>query len=311
MKHPRGLGSRTTAVVVALCTTAALLLGCGVDGETLLLRAVRDAIVSEDEAPMVSVTISDDGNGTTDPHGTIEMRASGELSVSATAAVGHRFSSWRIITGTPWIQNRDQEATVVIPSGDTHLRAEFEPLTFSMTVLATDDPVSGGPIEGVGLTPSSSQTVSYGAPQAVSFVDNEWILVTWLVDGAVTIADDSLEATTVTPYGDCSVTAWILNFPAPAILGINWSVDGLTAAVIWADNTLTEEGFRLEWYTDRDSARRSQDVAAGEDTAFLYVSSGDYVLGDHLFVRVAAFRQPADSDRIRYQYSDPANSKYQ
>jgi VWFA-related protein len=77
----------------------------------------------------LSLTISNDGHGTTSPSGIIGM-ISGELkTITATPSSGYRFTNWTIESGSPTITSTTAMTTTVSTTGNAAIKANFNPGT--------------------------------------------------------------------------------------------------------------------------------------------------------------------------------------
>jgi hypothetical protein len=141
--------------------------------------------------PTYSLTVSNDGHGTTTPSGTVTVNHGAATSISATPATGYQFLNWTVTSGTASIASPSSASTTVtLTSGNATIRANFTLLTYTLTM--TND--------GHGTTvPSGSVTVTHGVAQPISATpENGYAFVNWTVtSGTASIASPSSASTTV------------------------------------------------------------------------------------------------------------------
>jgi uncharacterized protein involved in tellurium resistance len=157
-----------------------------------------------------SLTMTNDGHGTTSPTGTITVNSGAATSISATAASNYRFVNWTVTSGTATIASSSSASTTVtLTSGNSTIRANFTAITYSLAVNYS----------GTGTTvPSGTVTVNHGAATSISATPAAGSrFLDWIVTGGTaTIANPSSANTTVTlTNGDATIQA---NFTAISYL---------------------------------------------------------------------------------------------
>ncbi len=100
-----------------------------------------------------TLTVSNDGNGTTDPAGDITMQHGVPLSVRAMPLDGYRFALWEIISGTAIIENAAlPETQITLEDGDAQIKATFveigniTPYNKMLTITGTIVDENGNPL---------------------------------------------------------------------------------------------------------------------------------------------------------------------
>lgn len=141
--------------------------------------------------PTYSLTIANDGHGTTSPSGTVDVDSGATTSISATPASGYEFAGWTVTGGTASITNPSSATTTVtLSDGDATIRADFYVLTYSLTM--TND--------GNGATsPSGTINVDHGTATAITATpDAGYQFVNWTVtSGTASITNPSSPVTSV------------------------------------------------------------------------------------------------------------------
>ncbi|HEX2957470.1 MAG TPA: PA14 domain-containing protein [Chitinispirillaceae bacterium] len=139
--------------------------------------------------PTCTLTISNDGNGTTNPAGNIDVTPGAATTISATASSGYVFRSWSVISGTANITDSlSANTSVTINSGNASVRANFTARTYTLT-LSNDGNGS--------TTPSGSVTVVQGAATAISATPaTGYTFRSWSVTSGIATFADSLSAST-------------------------------------------------------------------------------------------------------------------
>ena len=203
------------------------------DEETRITLSYENVLTTFDEIILVMIpsetytlTVTDDGNGTTDPSGDIEVSNDVPTSISAEPDEGYGFVEWSVESGTgaSFGDRSAAETTVSLSSGDATIQANFSSETYMLTI--TDD--------GNGSTdPSGSVEVVYGVPNTISAEPEDgYVFVNWSVESGTGVNFDGPNGpndadTTVTlTDGDATIQA---NFsPETFVLTITNDGDGTT-----------------------------------------------------------------------------------
>ncbi len=139
-----------------------------------------------------TLTVENDGNGTTVPSGSISVNHGAVTTLSAIPAAGYEFSQWTVISGSAAIADPASAATSVsLTAGNAVIRAEFAVAAYTLTV-GTD---------GNGTTtPAGAVSVNHGAATAIAASPSAgYAFVQWTVQsGTADIADPNAVSTTVT-----------------------------------------------------------------------------------------------------------------
>ncbi len=152
--------------------------------------------------PTYSLTINNDGHGTTSPSGTITVDSSAQTAIAATSATGYVFSGWSVVSGSASIANPSAAATTVaLENGNATIRANFTALSYILTVNSN----------GNGTTvPTGNVIVNHGVATSISAAPAGGYQFTgWSVtSGSASIANPSSPSTSVTlSSGTATVTA--------------------------------------------------------------------------------------------------------
>lgn len=158
--------------------------------------------------PTYTLTMVNDGHGTTLPSGAISVVSGSATTITATPATGYVFRSWSITVGTATITDTlSASTTVTLNSGSATVQANFTVRTYSLTMSN----------DGNGTTtPTGTVAVNHGAATAISATaSNGYVFRSWSVaSGTATIADSLSASTTVTlTSGNATVRA---NFSVPS-----------------------------------------------------------------------------------------------
>ena len=159
---------------------------------TVTLTNGNAAIQANFTALTYSLTMSNDGHGTTTPSGTVTVNHGAATSIAATPASGYQFLNWTVTNGTASIASPSSASTTVtLTSGNATIRANFTALTYSLTMSN----------DGHGTTtPSGTVTVNHGAATSISATPaSGYQFLNWTVtSGTASIASPSSASTTVT-----------------------------------------------------------------------------------------------------------------
>ncbi len=159
-----------------------------------------------------NLTVTTDGttDGTIDaevsPSGTVPVYHGLPTDIAVTVIPeGYEFVKWTITDGDATIENDTLETTqVTLEDGDATVQANFALKTYTLTVV-TDG------LLGAEVFPVDPTEVTHGIPQviAVTAIPEGYEFVNWtILDGDMTIENDTLEATNVTlETGDATVQA--------------------------------------------------------------------------------------------------------
>jgi hypothetical protein len=119
-------GTATIASATSASTTVTLSSG------NATIRANFTAIVVD-----YSLTMSNDGHGTTTPSGTITVNSGVATSISASASSGYQFQNWTVTAGTATIASATSASTTVtLSSGNATVRANFSAIPSSTGAVA-------------------------------------------------------------------------------------------------------------------------------------------------------------------------------
>jgi hypothetical protein len=148
-----------------------------------------------------TLTVNNDGHGTTTPSGAATATAGVAISISATAAAGYQFSNWTVVSGSATFGNANSSSTnVTLWSGNTTIRANFTAVNYTLTM--TND--------GNGATnPTGSVSVGYGVAQTISATASSgYAFANWTVtSGTATIVSPGSASTTVTIASNATIRA--------------------------------------------------------------------------------------------------------
>ncbi|MBN1601843.1 MAG: hypothetical protein JW915_09550 [Chitinispirillaceae bacterium] len=144
------------------------------------------------EAQTYTLTVSNDGNGTTTPSGNVTVNAGSATSIAATAATNYVFRSWSVTSGTASIADSlSENTTVTLNSGNASVRANFALRTYTLTMSN----------DGNGTTnPAGAVTVNHGTATTITATPSSgYVFRSWSVaSGIATITDTLAASTTVT-----------------------------------------------------------------------------------------------------------------
>lgn len=114
---------KTVIIIAVAMTTIFIVLAGFVSCENVLLENVLKSVA----LPEYILTLMDDGNGSTDPSGSITVDQGLAVDISAIPDTGCRFSEWSEVSGSASFNNSlSADTTVTLNSGDATIRAEFE-----------------------------------------------------------------------------------------------------------------------------------------------------------------------------------------
>lgn len=75
-----------------------------------------------------TLTMTNGGNGTTSPTGTVTVNSGAANAIAATAAGGYQFLNWTVTAGTATIASATSASTTVTLAGNATIRANFTPV---------------------------------------------------------------------------------------------------------------------------------------------------------------------------------------
>ncbi|MFC1584315.1 hypothetical protein ACFL5V_02070 [Fibrobacterota bacterium] len=148
-----------------------------------------------------TLTVNNDGRGTTNPSGSQTVYHNDTNQVIASAGTGYTFSHWAATSGTASINDTGNDTTTVtLTAGDAAIQANFDTSTYTLEI---DDDGNGT------TTPSGQQTVKHGVANAISASPSTGYLFSYWATraGSPDIADSTSASTTVTLTGDAEVRA--------------------------------------------------------------------------------------------------------
>lgn len=149
-----------------------------------------------------TLTVVDDGNGTTVPSGATVVESGPATTVTATAAGGYFFDAWTVTAGTADIADPASASTTVqLNSGDATIQANFTAETYNLTVASAGNGTT---------TPSGTVDAPHGtaigieAFPAVGYDFQQW----QVTSGTAAIDNPAAAATSVVlTSGDAAVEA--------------------------------------------------------------------------------------------------------
>ena len=152
------------------------------------------------------LTVGNDGNGTTDPSGTVSVADSVARSISAipNSAAGYEFDTWELVSGTALFGESSQATTtVIVTGGDAGIRANFRLKTYEVT-LTNDGNGSTSPSDTISVTHGQpSSTIS--ATPAFGYRFKNW--TTTSGPAVVFNSGASASSTTITATGASTIRA--------------------------------------------------------------------------------------------------------
>ncbi len=171
--------------------------------QTTVTLDTEDATVRANFVAVYTLTVSNDGNGTTQPDGATEVWADVPADISATPATHYRFAGWTVVSGTATFADETAaQTTVTLSSGSAEVQATFALLpSYTLTLVA--DAAMGT------VTPADPTTVDSSiATPIVATPGADYVFVQWTVEsGTATVADPSAATTTVALASDAQVRA--------------------------------------------------------------------------------------------------------
>ncbi|HBC87923.1 MAG TPA: hypothetical protein DCZ94_13295 [Lentisphaeria bacterium] len=207
-----------------------------------------------------TITVANDGNGTTSPSGAIITEKSTPFSISATPSAGYNFLNWSVTTGSATFANASSASTTVTASADCTVRANFvtssaNPGIIILSSSAYTVAENGGTVTitvkragGSSGAASVQYATSNGTAKAADYTTKTGTF-NW-TDGetadktfTVAITGDSLdEANETVNITLSSVTGATLGTPSTAVLTITDDDPTPTVAFTVASQSKAENG---------------------------------------------------------------------
>jgi hypothetical protein len=162
-----------------------------------------DATVrAEFETATYTLTVGNDGRGSTTPSGAVTVSHGASTAITATPHTGYTFDRWVLTAGSASVGDPNSASTTVsLHSGDAGIEATFTPVTYALSVQG----------DGNGsTTPSGTVSVEHGAATSISAAPAAgYSFTNWTaVAGSATFANPNASSTTVTlEAGDATVQA--------------------------------------------------------------------------------------------------------
>ncbi len=147
-------GNITYSIVIAAATSA--------DPNYNGLNPSDVAVINNDDG--YTLTVSNDGNGTTVPSGASVQTKGVAATVSATPNAGYHFLNWTLTSGSATIANANSASTTATASADASIRANFAlnnvQIMTDLTSIAINEGVTNSFQVKLTLQPTESKTVS-------------------------------------------------------------------------------------------------------------------------------------------------------
>ena len=148
-----------------------------------------------------SLTITNDGNGTTSPSGTVTEFFGTPVSVTAYPDTGYALDTWELVAGSADFADANAASTDVSLTGNATILARFAPIEYTLTVNN----------DGNGTTtPAGESTAIYGIPVSLTadpgfgYAFDVWEVVT----GTAALVDAGSATTDVTlTVGNATILA--------------------------------------------------------------------------------------------------------
>ncbi len=155
-----------------------------------------------------TITMSNDGNGTTSPGTTIIVtHGQPSATITATANTGYDFSSWTGPAGITFASATASSTTFTATAGNATIKANFIPETYSMT-LAVSGPgtITTPSTSPVSVTYNVARSIVAGNPSSRGYYFSGWSKTAG--SGTATFANATSKSTTVTVAGgDVTIAA--------------------------------------------------------------------------------------------------------
>ena len=119
-------------------------------------------------ATVPTLTVTNDGNGTTSPTGNINVVSGVARTITASAGAGFRFDNWTVTSGNASIADATSYSTTATITNDATIRANFRAGTIhTITAVATDYNFATDYYNGT--SPSSGVAFKFTAPAAGTY----------------------------------------------------------------------------------------------------------------------------------------------
>ncbi len=184
------------------------------------------------QTPAPTLSVLNDGHGTTSPTGNTAVVAGVAQSISATPSIGYKFNNWTIPSGSATIANSTSYSTTVTLNGNATIQANFSAGVIN-AITASDVSYNFTSNYYSGVDPSGGAAFSFTAPSTGSY--------------AVVVSDGALSSTkylyyygTSTGFGsylDYRYGAGTLTFPLSATAGVTYYFKVIpTSSSYWSNN---------------------------------------------------------------------------
>jgi FG-GAP repeat/Divergent InlB B-repeat domain len=165
------------------------------------------ATIKANFLPTYTLTVSDDGNGSTTPSGSSTVTHNEEVAISATPLTGYDFDGWSsTYSGVSFDSATSSDTTVVLSNGDAEITANFTLKTYILDLMS----------DGYGTT-SNDSYVYHGIPfdiEAEPYSGYQFDY--WSIESGdgITIDDEGEAITTATlTNGNASLKANFTQWP--------------------------------------------------------------------------------------------------
>ena len=237
---------------------------------TIMVMTSCGSGVDLQEAITYTLTVGDDGNGTTVPSGAVQVEHGSATAVEAVPDDTYSFVNWTVTTGSgvTFDSIYAVSANVTLTEGDGAIQANFTQDVYQLTV--TND--------GHGTTsPSGTVQVVAGVPTGIvaTATDEDYGFVEWSVEGGSGVVIDdaaSSDTTVILTEGDATVKAGFGVVPVAAFhADITTGDDPLS--VEFKDES-TGDIDTWEWDFDNDGTVDS----TLKDPVHVYTAPGNYTV---------------------------------
>lgn len=189
-------GSSPSALFLQLCDNKDLAGFTRIQNGTIDLGAYEGPF---QDVAIYELTVSDNGNGTTIPSGTVNVYHGVPYDINYISNAGHIFTHWETVSGTGVTFNGNNSVTLT--GGNAEIRAHFQKYYILNVTSSTG---------GCATNPSGAQQVILGVPFPVEaeLCDGHTFANWTVTSGDATIDDPNSPTTTVTlNTGDATVQA--------------------------------------------------------------------------------------------------------
>jgi hypothetical protein len=146
---------------------------------TAVIRCSSDGLTDKDVADTeldndYTLTVSNDGNGTTLPSGASVQTKGSDVGINATSSTGYHFANWAVTDGSATFADANSANTTTSASADVAIRANFAINTYIVTFDLAGKGTSAGDSE-------LSQTINHGAAAAAPTItaNPSWTFNGW------------------------------------------------------------------------------------------------------------------------------------